>query len=318
MEVSSMNSFNMKKFLIKISFYIVGIVAVLLFLGTYADGNTDDNYRHYIGPSPSNMILGDSRGGQALVPDVLDEKFKGKTFNNFALNIGDSPYGQVYLEALKKKINPDTKDGIFILTVDPWCLSLDKSLENSKEDPDKNSPLADMNFFNMTPNYEYLLKHYSRSWFNIYKEREEVGKSVTYLHKNGWMEVSVDVHPDSVSARAVKKIESYTDLMKNQKVSPFRMKGFVDMIQYLKNKGSVYIVRIPAFGGMMKLEDQYAPDFSEKIQNIANENGIKFFDLSKKPDDYIYTDGNHMYKESGKKFTAQIADSILLDKRKLK
>lgn len=314
----SMNNFNMKRFLFKISFYIVAVVAVLLFLGTYADGNTDDNYRHFIGPEPSNIILGDSRGAQAMVPFVLNEKIKGRTFNNFALNIGDSPYGQVYFEALKKKINPDTKDGIFILTVDPWCLSLDKSLEHSKDDPDKNSTMADMHFFNMTPNYEYLLKHYPRSWFNIYKEREEIGKSATYLHKDGWMEVSVDVHPDSVSARAVKKIEGYTNLLQTQKISQFRLNGFVDMIKYLRDKGSVYIVRIPAFKGMMELEDRYDPNFSQRIENIAKENGVKFFDLSSNPENYTYTDGNHMYKESGKIFTAQIADSILLDRKNLK
>lgn len=301
----------MKKFLFKISFYIIGIIGIMLFLGTYADGNTDDNYRHYTGPKPSSMILGDSRGGQAVIPYVLDEKFKGRKFNNFALNIGDSPYGQVYLEAVKKRINPDTKDGIFILTVDPWCLSLDKSLVNSKEDPDRNSPMADMHFYDMSPNYEYLLKHYSRSWFNIYKEREEVAKSVTFLHKNGWMEVNVNIHPDSVRVREAKKIEGYTDMLKNQQISQYRIDGFEDMIKYLKEKGTVYIVRIPAFKGMMELEDRYAPGFSKRIEGIAEKNRVKFFDLSLKPENYIYTDGNHMYKESGKIFTAQIADSII-------
>lgn len=305
----------MKKFLFKISFYIIGVIAVMLFLGTYADGNTDDNYMHYTGPKPSDMILGDSRGGQAVIPYVLDEKLKGTKFNNFALNIGDSPYGQVYLEAVKKRMNPDTKNGIFILTVDPWCLSIDKSLEHSTEDPDQNSPLADMHFYDMSPNYEYLLKHYSRSWFNIYKEREELAKSVTFLHKNGWMEVNVNVHPDSVRVREVKKIEGYTDMMKNQMISQYRINAFQDMIQYLKGKGTVYIIRIPAFKGMMELEDIYDPGFNKRIENIAQQNGVKFFNLSSNPQDYIYTDGNHMYKESGKIFSAQIADSIIADKK---
>lgn len=42
------------------------------------------------------------------------------------------------------------------------------------------------------------------------------------------------------------------------------------------------------------------------------------FDFSKNYADFEYTDGNHMYKESGKVFTAQIADSILQDKKGLK
>ncbi|WP_294250980.1 hypothetical protein [uncultured Chryseobacterium sp.] len=308
----------MKKFLFKISLYGIGILGVLLFLGSYADGNTDDNYRHFTGPPPDNMILGDSRGVQAVVPDVLDRKFKDRQFINFAFNIGDSPYGKVYLEAIKKKIAPDTKNGIFILTVDPWCLSVDEEWDSENGDPDKNSPLADMHFFNMTPNYEYLIKHYPRSWFNIVKERESVVRSNTFLHKNGWMEVTVDINQDSIRKREIKKVEGYRAMIDKQKISPFRLNALQEIIEYLNQRGKVYIVRIPAFKGMMAIENQYSPEFSILIRDIARQHNAVFFDFSSKQEDYIYTDGNHMYKESGKIFTAQIADSILSKKGKSK
>ncbi len=64
-----------------------------------------------------------------------------------------------------------------------------------------------MYFFDLSPNYEYLLKNYSRSWFKIYTEREEAGKSNTFLHKDGWMEVNVDMNKDSVAARTIKKLK---------------------------------------------------------------------------------------------------------------
>ncbi len=307
----------MKKFLFKISFYIIGVIAVLLFLGSFADGNTDDNYRHFTGPKPSNMILGDSRGVQAIVPDVLDSKFKGRTFNNFAFNIADSPYGNIYFEAIKKKIDPDTKNGIFILTVDPWSLSADKSLEE-KDLPETRSPLADMHFYDVDPNYEYLSRNYSRSWFNIYKDREEVAKSNTYLHKNGWMEVTVDVHPDTVAARTEKKVEEVVVSSKKQEISSYRLHALEDIIKFLKAKGSVYIVRIPPSEKVLEIEKIYSPDFSKKMKNISKKYGAKFFDFAPKANDYIYTDGNHMYKTSGRLFTAQIADSILLNKKILK
>ncbi|AZA53035.1 hypothetical protein EG348_08425 [Chryseobacterium sp. G0201] len=308
-----MNSSNMKKFLFKISFYIFGIIAVLLFLGTYADGNTDDNYMHFTGPKPSNMILGDSRGVQAVVPDILDQKFKDRKFSNFAFNIADSPYGKVYFEAIKKKIDPDTKNGIFILTVDPWNLSINKDIKTEKEYAENNSALADMHFYDVNPNYEYLFKHFSKTWFYIYRDREEVGKSNTFLHKNGWMEVTVNVHPDSIGKREVKKVKEYGDFAKTQKMSQYRLEAFENTIKYLKNKGSVYIVRIPGSKRIMDIENSYSPDFSKRIDDIAKKNNVKFFDFSPKYNDYIYTDGNHMYKESGKVFTSQIADSISLN-----
>ncbi|MGG5208992.1 hypothetical protein ACQWU4_08585 [Chryseobacterium sp. MIQD13] len=308
----------MKKFLFKISFYIIVIIAVLLWLGSYADGNTDDNYRHFTGPKPSNMIMGDSRGSQALVPDVLDGKFKNRKFDNFSLNLTESPYGQIYLEAIKRKINPDTKDGIFILTVDPWNVSTGKDVKDAKDYTENVSALADMHFYDMAPNYEYLLKHFPKSWVNIYNDREAVGRSNTYLHKNGWMEVTVDINPVDLKKREDSKIVQYKEFAGNQKISQYRLDALQDIIKYLKSKGTVYIVRIPGFQGIMDIENAYSPDFSEIIGSIAKKNGVKFLDFSPQHNKYIYTDGNHMYKESGKVFTAQIADSILSDKKVLK
>ncbi|CEJ68298.1 hypothetical protein BN1195_00580 [Chryseobacterium oranimense G311] len=305
----------MKKFLFKISFYIIGIIAVLLFLGTYADGNTDDNYLHFTGPKPSDMIMGDSRGSQAVIPNILDDKLKGRKFNNFSLNITESPYGQIYFEGIKKKLNPDTKDGIFILTVDPWNLSVDKNVKETKDLSENNSALADMHFYDVKPNYEYLLKHYHETWFNIYRDREALARSSTYLHQNGWMEVNVNVEPDTLKKRQDRKVADYTEFVKSQKISRYRLDAFEDIIDYLKTKGTVYIVRIPGFKGIMEIENKYSPDFSKRIESIAHKKGVRFFDFSQQSDQYIFTDGNHMYKESGKVFTARIADSILLDKK---
>ena len=160
----------MKKFLIKIVPYFAAICIALVVLGSYADGNTDDNYMHFAVKKPQNIILGDSRGSQGIVPGVLKKKL-AKDFDNFALNIVDSPYGQVYFKALKRKLDPETKNGIFILTVSPWNLSLNRLIKDDKDFPEQRSPLNDMHFYDWSPNYEYLLKHYTRSWFKIYTER---------------------------------------------------------------------------------------------------------------------------------------------------
>ncbi len=313
-------SFNMKKFLLNLSFYLIGGIVLFAVLGSFADGNTDDNYMHFAVEKPNNIILGDSRGSQAVQPGILEGKL-GKKFDNFALNVVQSPYGSVYLKALKRKLNPDTKKGIFILTVDPWNLSLNKNIsDKSKELPEKeNSPLGNMYTYSMSPNYEYLLKHYSRSWFKIFAEREkEVGKSSTFLHKDGWLEVNVTMNKDSVAKRELAKEAFYRDdISKTQSLSQIRIQALEDIIEFLKTKGEIYLVRIPASEKIMAIESTYSPDFSKKMKNLSEKHGISFFDFSSKAKDYTYTDGNHMYKESGKAFTAQIADSILF-KKKLK
>lgn len=310
-------SFNMKKFLFKSSFYLSGLILLFAFLGLYADGNTDDNYMHFAVEKPQNIILGDSRGAQAVVPSFLEKKLSRK-FDNFSLNIAQSPYGQIYLKGLKRKIAPDTKDGIFILTVDPWCLSLHKDVKKSKDFPEVHSPLNNMYIYNWSPNYEYLLKNYKESWFNLYLNREEVVRSNTYLHKDGWLEVTVDMEKDAVAEREAQKVVLYKNMAKTQHLSNKRVAAFHEIIEYLKDKGRVYIVRIPASEKIMQIENKKFPEFSELLNNIAAQHHVTFYDFSERYSDYIYTDGNHMYKESGKVFTDQISDLIFTDKQKLK
>jgi hypothetical protein len=308
----------MKKFLLKLSFYLAAGMLVFAVLGSFADGNTDDNYMHFAVEKPHNIILGDSRGSQAVLPSILKNKLH-QNFDNFSLNVVQSPYGPIYLEALKRKINSDTKNGVFILTVDPWNLSLDKNVKSLKDFPEEHSPLKNMYTYDFSPNYEYLLRNYGRSWFKIFTEREAKGRSNTYLHKDGWLEVNVNMQKDSVAKRETEKVDVfYANLVKTQSLSQKRLNSLEDMIKYLQPRGTVYLVRIPGSERLMKLENSYLPDFNEKMKAISKNYNIKFFDFSSKAKDYIYTDGNHMYKESGKVFTAQVADSILLPTKKSK
>ena len=300
----------MRKFLIKIVPYGVAVVIVFAVLGSFADGNTDDNYMHFAVKKPQNIILGDSRGSQGVVPEILKNKLS-REFDNFSLNIVQSPYGQVYFTALKRKLDPETKDGIFILTVNPWNLSLDKNVRENKEFPEYHSPLNDVYTYDRAPNYEYLLKHYTRSWFKIYTEREAAaGKSNSFLHQDGWMEINVDMHQDSVQARTRQKVIFYEKIAKQVELSQERLRAFDEIINYLRTKGTVYLVRIPASENIMAIEHRKFPRFSTLLQDIARKQNVKFFDFSGNAEDFRYTDGNHIYKESGKLFTSRIADSI--------
>lgn len=310
----SIFSFSMKKFLIKIIPYCIAVIIVLVVLGSYADGNTDDNYMHFAVKKPKNIILGDSRGSQGVVPGVLKNKLSAD-FDNFCLNIVESPYGEVYLKAIKRKLDPETKNGIFILTVSPWNLSASYAAKSERDFPEENSPLNEMYFYDKSPNYEYLLKRYTRSWFKIYTEREEVGRSNTFLHEDGWLEVNINMNKDSVAVRTHKKELFYKDIAKNIDLSRERLRALNEIINYLRTKGKVYLVRIPTSESLTKLENQKYPHFSGLMKDIAHQQNVKFFDFSKEYNKYDYTDGNHMYKESSKKFTLQIADSIVFSRK---
>lgn len=308
-------SFSMKKFLIKIVPYFVAVFTVLAILGSYADGNTDDNYMHFAVKKPQNMILGDSRGSQGVVPGVLKTKLSAN-FDNFSLNIVESPYGQVYFKALKRKLDPETKNGIFILTVSPWNLSLNKQIKKEKDFPEEHSPLNDMYFYDRSPNYEYLLKHYTRSWFKIYTERAESGRSNTFLHPDGWLEVTINMQKDTVAYRTNTKEAFYRDLANTVELSPERLKAINEMINYLRTKGKVYLVRLPTSNGLTNIENKKYPHFNTLMRDIGRKQNVRFFDFSGNYAEYDYTDGNHLYKDSSRKISSRIADSIIASRGK--
>lgn len=106
----------MKKFLLKILVWLVPVIALHLFLGSFAGGNTDTFYRRFTSPKQSNLILGNSRAAQGIQPTYL-KSLNGENFYNFSFTIFDSPYGETYLKAVQEKIKPDTKSGNFIITV---------------------------------------------------------------------------------------------------------------------------------------------------------------------------------------------------------
>lgn len=296
----------MKKFIKKLMIWILPLLLLFGVLGSFADGNTDDNYLQFTRQG-NNIIMGDSRGAQAIVSDTLEKHFLGRAFDNFALNITYSPYGEIYLKGLKRKLKKNTKDGIFILTVDPWSVSMDKNATGFSEEP---SPLNDMILYNIKPNYEYLIRHYHQSWFYIYRDRAAQGKSATFLHDNGWLEVSVDMNPAELAKRVKEKVEFYKGFAKGQALSPIRLKYFQETIQYLNHFGKVYIVRLPGGPEINEIEKNYAPDFNPLMKQIARKNNAVYFDFTPQVNNYTFTDGNHMYKESSKVLTRQIVDSI--------
>lgn len=90
----------------------------------------------------------------------------------------------------------------------------------------------------------------------MYLEREETGRSNTYLHKNGWLEVNVDMSKDSVVAREKNKIEFYHKLAAESKISLERILAFKQIINYLKPKGKVFIVRGPTSRSITEIENK--------------------------------------------------------------
>ena len=119
--------------------------------------------------------------------------------------------------------------------------------------------------------------------------------------------------PQNVAKRENEKYEDYKKIASVQYLSDYRLKYLEETITFLKKYGKVYLIRIPSGKFLKKLEQDHYPEFDKVLIEISKKNTIPYLNFNSYAEQYQYTDGNHMYKESGKVFTKQIADSIKLD-----
>ena len=114
----------------------------------------------------------------------------------------------------------------------------------------------------------------------------------------------------SVDKRIQQKVKTYrTEYLPKTNFSQVRLDYLVQTIKYFKNYGKVYLVRIPVHSSMMSIENEMMPNFNSVIKEAITLSD-DYLDLTIYNDEYLYTDGNHLYKSSGKEVSENIANWI--------
>jgi hypothetical protein len=300
-------------------------IIVLLHLGLalLADGTTDDYYLKFSSPKQSSLILGTSRAKQGIIPSVLSSSIENSDYQifNFSFTLKSSPFGLVYYNAIKQKIDLKSKDGCFIVTVDPWSIS--EKICDLNKSPDSLSVLLGISDFTSKPNFKYLFKKFPHGWGRILLNRIEkpilkyysgdlnssMTGSFSVLDNDGWLDVYTSLDSAFVKRKEEVKFKTYKYNSVMRTCSEKRIEYLNATIEFLKNHGDVYLVRMPVHKKMLSIEQQYMPDFNERISNaIFMSEG--YFDFSTLDNEYRYTDGNHLTKTSGKEVTQKIGQWI--------
>lgn len=301
----------MKKFLFKISlFFISFFLLIFIFFSLVEEQLAQDNfYFRFTTPKQSSMIIGTSRAAQGLIPEIINKELNVDIYN-YAFTVANSSYGPSYLNSIKKKLNKKSKNSLFIVSVDPWCIS---TKYNPSDDinlfREKELFLGKLNFVNMNPNFEYLFRFsQATNFYDLF--RKNTVDPVTYLHKNsGWLEVSVAMDSLNYFKRFNDKILHYNENIDLYTHSEIRLSYLKKTIDFLKSYGEIYLVRLPIPDEMMEIENKFMPNFNKKIKSLITKD-IKYFDMNKSTHEYIYTDGNHLHKSSSKIVSKQISDFI--------
>lgn len=303
----------MRKFCLKSIFFLTILAILGLSIFCFADGTTDPFYLRFTSPKQTSLVLGTSRAAQGIQPKILNQilkRDKSKKIYNYSFTLGHSPYGPTYLESIKSKIDLNTKTGVFIVTVDPWSISaLGKNINDFSDFKENERALGLVKFNNLNPNIPYLLYCFNQPYINIFKNKYK--QSSLHLHPDGWLEVHVPMDSTSLSNRVSKKIDHYQNInLHRYHFSETRLNYLLKTIIFLKDHGTVYLIRLPVHPLMLEIEYSLMPDFSKKIRGLVESTEVDYFDMTTSKERYEFTDGNHLHKNSGAKVSKQIAEWI--------
>ncbi len=268
-------------------------------------GRVDAFYGRFTSPPAGSLILGTSRAAQGLQPAVLAAGL-GRQFDrpllNYAFTLTHSPYGPAYLASIRRKLRPEVRNGLFVVAVDPWSLSLTGPEGTYPEDQ---SFIGQLQQVSQNPNLPYLTRYQTKP---LYRLLLDYATATERLHPDGWLEVNIGTDSAQVAARTARKVQDYRLLAASQHLSAGRLAALRQIIQLLKPHGRVVLVRLPVGHSLLRVEQAYQPDFDQLMRQTAADFSIPYLDYSAAP--YATTDGNHLQQAASAAFTRQLAGEL--------
>ncbi|WP_157781067.1 hypothetical protein [Hymenobacter sedentarius] len=282
-----------------------GVAGLLLLGPVVLGGHVDAFYGRFTSPRAGSLILGTSRAAQGIQPAVLTASL-GPRFEppllNYAFTLTHSPYGPAYLRSIQRKLRPEVKNGLYIVAVDPWSLSLTGREGTYPED---NSFIGQLHQISQNPNLAYLTRYQTKP---LYRLLLDYATATERLHPDGWLEVNIGTDSAQVQARTARKLQDYRQLAATQHLSAGRLQALRQTIELLKQHGRVYLVRLPVGPSLYQLELSYQPKFDQLMREMAANQAVSYLDYSTQP--YATTDGNHLQKAASKTFSEQLAKDL--------
>lgn len=302
----------MKKILIHLSFFVVLLlIGLFLYFAFFLNGKADQFYPKIIGNKYNSLVIGSSRAGQGIIPSIFNKsnlQFDREMYN-FSFTIDHSRFGDIYLNAVKKKIKTDRTNGLFIIEVNPLMLS--RSSSNVDDNPNKFKEkkyfISKLKSFSATPNIEYLTKYLNTPYIRIiiYNVLSKFN-----IHSDGWTEISVPMDSATIVFRKNIKFRKYKTRFESNMFSENRFSIFQNTIDYLKQYGKVVLVRLPIDKTLYDMENEFMPDFDDKVENVAKQKDVMYLNFTDSLSNYTTTDGNHLYKVSAQIVTRQIINYL--------
>ena len=297
-------NFDMIRFLVQVSVFSILVLGCACFIFI---GSTDPFYPKFSSPKQHSLILGTSKAGRGLNPMAMDSILDHSIFN-YAFTINKSAYGPTYYNSIVKKLDKTTSNGIFIVTIDPICISSNLLDPNEAEEfKETTSLVSTTRFVNMNPNIWYILNNISTYHIETFMNPPKGIK----CHKNGWREFQVEYNQQVMQKLMAQKVAQFDD--GKYKFSDVRFMYLKKTVELLNKHGNVFLVRLPTALEITDVENEIVPDFNNKIESLMPY-AAGYLDFSEKGNQYQFEDGIHLIVESANKVSEDIA-SWILEKR---
>jgi hypothetical protein len=292
----------------------LGVFALLFFSLAYgvfclADGDSDFYYARFTTPVQSSLVLGTSKSAMGIQPSIVNKTLDRKDIYNYSFTLAHSSFGPAYFKSIKKKLDPETKNGIFIITVDPFSVAAKLENLNDSLNFRETNRFISINNVTTSPNLSYLLHHYPHQYIYILTHKLKYVNN-EHLHDDGWVEVNLDMDENSVKERTKSKIEEYVKNRHQFGFSEVRFSYLEKTIQFLQQHGQVFLVRLPVLQPLWEVEDSVVPDFDLKLKGLGDKHNVNILSFKDETELYEYTDGYHLYKTSGTIVSEKIGEWI--------
>ena len=306
----------MRTFLIKTGCALLIVGLFHLAAAFMADGSTDPYYLRFTVPRQKSLVLGGSRSAQGLHPAVFNDADRAGQFTgplyNFSFTIAHSPYGPTYLDAVRQVLDTSARNGLFILQVDPWQLA------SSKEDPDdgmlmleKERALGVQWTWRRRPNHEYLVRHWDAGWGALGHWPRGDPDTTMFVRDDGQLELHIPMDPVTVKERTRRMVaNNRSEFLAVLAPSSRRLASLREMMELLKPHGRVILLRMPVHPEFAAMEAELDRDFDRKLDSLARASRAPYWTYSGRNGEFTYTDGSHLDRSSGERFSLEIAGRV--------
>ena len=306
----------MRQFLIKVMIASALVLACHVLVLLAMDERQDPFYLKLATAPRSSLIIGTSRASQGIDPAVLDSALglEGPSgMFNFAFTAMHSPFGPAYYRAIRKKVDTTAPNGLFVVTVDPWALSLDTDHRAGPSNafPEDQAFLANMFKMNGTPNPEYFIRAYTYGWGSMLAGPLHKREDQSVVRPDGMLIVTVHMDSAIMVQQTSRKLAEYRAFVEGGKRYAAEREAYlVSTCGFLQHYGQVALVRLPVHPGLRALEDRYRPTFSTDMERLAQRLGTPWLDHSAWGDSLAFTDGNHLTYTAAQDYSRRLGAEL--------